>query len=45
LWYRLIERYTNKSLNYPKDKLLAFDGIACDKAGSAYFTGFLTTNP
>ena len=45
LWYRLIERYSNKSLSYPKDRLLAFYGIACDKAGSAYLAGFLKTDP
>jgi hypothetical protein len=45
LWYRLIERYTNKNLTYSKDKLLAFYGIACAKAGSAYLAGFLKTDP
>lgn len=45
LWYRLIERYSNKSLTNPKDKLLAFYGIACDKAGQAYLAGFLKTDP
>ena len=45
LWYRLIERYSNKSLTNPKDKLLAFYGIACDKAGRAYLAGFLKTDP
>jgi hypothetical protein len=41
----MIERYSNKSLTSPKDKLLAFYGIACDKAGSAYLAGFLKTDP
>lgn len=45
LWYRLIERYSNMNLTYPKDKLLAFHGIACDKAGSTYLAGFLKTDP
>jgi len=45
LWYRLIERYTNKNITFPKDKLLVFYGIACDKAGSAYLAGFLKTDP
>jgi hypothetical protein len=45
LWYRLIERYSNKSLTYPKDKLLAFYGIACAKAGPPYLAGFLKTDP
>ncbi|RMZ90857.1 hypothetical protein DV736_g1883, partial [Chaetothyriales sp. CBS 134916] len=45
LWYRLIERYSNKSLTYPKDRLIAFYGIACDKASSAYLAGFLKTDP
>ncbi|KAI9649471.1 hypothetical protein NHQ30_002047 [Ciborinia camelliae] len=45
LWYRLIERYSNKSLTYPKDKLLAFYGIACSKIGSEYLAGFLKIDP
>ncbi|KAM0159396.1 hypothetical protein ACHAQE_005080 [Botrytis cinerea] len=45
LWYRLIEQYSNKSLTYPKDRLLAFYGIACDKAGDAYLAGLLKTDP
>lgn len=45
LWYRLIERYSNKSLTYPKDRLPAFYGIACDKAGTPYLAGFLQTDP
>lgn len=45
LWYRLIERYSNKSLTHPKDKLPAFFGIACDKAGTDYFAGFLKADP
>ncbi|KAA8572160.1 hypothetical protein MFRU_018g01510 [Monilinia fructicola] len=45
LWYRLIERYSNKSITYPKDKLLAFYGIACDKIGSKYLAGFIKTDP
>lgn len=45
LWYRLIEQYSNKSLTYPKDRLPAFFGIACDKADTAYLAGFLKTDP
>lgn len=45
LWYRLIEHYSNKSLTYPKDRLIAFYGIACDKAGPEYLAGFLKTDP
>ncbi|KAF7926833.1 uncharacterized protein EAE98_006218 [Botrytis deweyae] len=45
LWYRLIEQYSNKSLTYPKDRLLAFYGIACDKAADAYLAGLLKTDP
>jgi hypothetical protein len=45
LWYRLIEQYSNKNLTYPKDKLIAFFGIACDKAGPAYLAGILKTDP
>ena len=45
LWYRLIERYSNKSLTYPKDRLPAFYGIASDKAGPAYLAGFLESDP
>ncbi|KIW03232.1 uncharacterized protein PV09_05454 [Verruconis gallopava] len=45
LWYRLIERYSNKSLTNHTDKLLAFYGIACDKAGSNYLAGFLKSDP
>ncbi|KAK4553800.1 hypothetical protein LTR86_008975 [Recurvomyces mirabilis] len=41
IWYRLIERYSSLSLTYPKDKLLAFHGIAMDKAGRDYVAGLL----
>jgi hypothetical protein len=45
LWYRFVERYSNRSLTYPKDKLVAFYGIACDKAHTSYLAGFLKTDP
>ncbi|KAK3669263.1 hypothetical protein LTR78_010870 [Recurvomyces mirabilis] len=45
IWYRLIERYSGLSLTYPKDKLLAFHGIAMDKAGRNYVAGLLQNDP
>ncbi|KAI0325302.1 HET-domain-containing protein [Cubamyces sp. BRFM 1775] len=27
-WYRIVEDYTNRSLSYPSDKLIAFAGVA-----------------
>jgi hypothetical protein len=45
LWYRLIERYSNKNMTFPKDRLPAFYGIASDKAGSQYLAGFLKSDP
>ncbi|RMZ82926.1 hypothetical protein DV737_g1837, partial [Chaetothyriales sp. CBS 132003] len=45
LWYHLIERYSNKSLTYPKDRLIAFYGIACMKIGHTYLAGFLKADP
>lgn len=45
IWYRLVERYSCKSLTYPTDRLLAFEGIASDTAGQDCIAGFLRTDP
>lgn len=45
LWYRLIERYSNMSISFPKDRLPAFYGIGYDKVGSAYQAGLIQTDP
>lgn len=44
LWYRYVERYSSRHLSFAKDKLLAFYGIACDKAGTDYIAGILKSD-
>ena len=44
LWYRMVERYSNKGLTNPSDKLLAFYGIASDKLGNNYVAGIIRSD-
>lgn len=45
LWYRFIERYTNKKLTFGTDKLRAFYGFACSKAPPGYIAGVIKGDP